>query len=68
MLKTLQGVYRHGKIELVEHPGDIADETQVLVTILQSSAGNLAAYATVFPINTRRAVDRCRAAFFANRT
>jgi hypothetical protein len=37
MLKTLEGVYRNGKIALVEHPGDIADETCVPVTILPSA-------------------------------
>ena len=43
MLKTLEGVYRNGKIEFVEQPGDIADETRVLVTILQSPVIDLAA-------------------------
>lgn len=44
MLKTLEGVYRNGKIEFTEQPGGIADETRVLVTILQSTAVNLEAY------------------------
>ena len=35
MLKTIDGVYRNGKIELVEMPGDVRDETRVIVTFLE---------------------------------
>ncbi len=35
MLKTIEGVYRDGKIELVEAPGDVRDETRVIVTFLE---------------------------------
>jgi hypothetical protein len=35
MLRSLEGVYRKGKIELVEIPGDIDDETRVIVTFLE---------------------------------
>jgi hypothetical protein len=34
MLKSVEGVYRDGKIELVELPGDVRDETRVIVTFL----------------------------------
>ena len=36
MLRTLEGVYRNGKVELVEVPADVCDETRVLVTFLKS--------------------------------
>ena len=62
MLKTLEGVYRNGKIEFVEQPGEIADETRVLVTILQSSVIDLEAYG----IDRAQAADlRSRLASFA---
>jgi hypothetical protein len=34
MLKSAQGVYRNGKIELNEIPDDLADDTRVIVTFL----------------------------------
>jgi hypothetical protein len=34
MLKSVEGVYRDGKIELTELPGDVRDETRVIVTFL----------------------------------
>jgi hypothetical protein len=34
MLKTFEGVYNNGKIELNEQPSDVGDRTQVLVTFL----------------------------------
>ena len=34
MLTTIQGVYRDGKIELVEIPPDVHEETPVIVTFL----------------------------------
>lgn len=37
MLRTVQGVYRHGKVELEEAPETITDETRVLVTFLEAS-------------------------------
>ena len=36
MLKSVEGVYRDGKIELAELPGDIQDETRVIVTFLET--------------------------------
>ncbi|HBL14561.1 MAG TPA: hypothetical protein DD379_24865 [Cyanobacteria bacterium UBA11162] len=37
MLKTFEGVYQNGKIELNEQPSDVSDRTQVLVTFLDPS-------------------------------
>jgi hypothetical protein len=37
MLKSVEGVYRDGKIELTEFPGDVRDETRVIVTFLEMS-------------------------------
>lgn len=34
MLKTIEGIYQNGKIELTELPGNVSDRTQVLVTFL----------------------------------
>jgi hypothetical protein len=35
MLKSIEGVYRKGKVELREPPGDVDDETRVIVTFLE---------------------------------
>lgn len=40
MLKTIEGIYQNGKIELTELPGDVSDRTQVLVTFLDPSKIN----------------------------
>ena len=37
MLKSVEGVYRHGKIELTELPGEVRDDTRVIVTFLETS-------------------------------
>jgi hypothetical protein len=37
MLKSVEGVYRDGKVELIEFPGDIRNETRVIVTFLETS-------------------------------
>ena len=34
MFKSVEGVYRNGKIELTELPEDVGDETHVIVTFL----------------------------------
>ena len=34
MLKSVQGVYRQGKVELKETPADVQEETRVIVTFL----------------------------------
>jgi hypothetical protein len=41
MLKTIEGIYRHGKVELTEVPKDVSDEKRVLVTFLEPQAVNL---------------------------
>lgn len=37
MLKSIKGVYRNGKIELVELPEDVPEETKVIVTFLETN-------------------------------
>lgn len=39
--KTVEGIYRNGKIELLETPADV-DDARVLVTFLPEGAVNLA--------------------------
>jgi hypothetical protein len=34
MLKTIQGIYQNGQIQLTELPQELSDRTQVLVTFL----------------------------------
>jgi hypothetical protein len=52
MLKSVEGVYRDGKIELTELPEDVHDETRVIVTFLETS-----------PIDLRaRGIDEAQAA------
>lgn len=36
MLKSVEGVYRDGKIELTELPGEVRNETRVIVTFLET--------------------------------
>lgn len=36
MLTTVEGVYRNGKIELVEQPPNVHNEARVIVTFLES--------------------------------
>ena len=43
MLRSVEGVYRAGKIELAELPGDVRDETRVVVTFLDSGHVDLRA-------------------------
>jgi hypothetical protein len=43
MLKSVEGVYRDGKIELTELPRDVRDETRVIVTFLETSPIDLQA-------------------------
>lgn len=35
MLKTIEGIYQNGQIELTELPQGISEQTQVLVTFLE---------------------------------
>jgi len=41
MLKSVEGVYRDNKIELTEFPGDVRNETRVIVTFLETGAIDL---------------------------
>ena len=52
-LKTIEGVYRDGKIELSEKPGDILDQTPVIVTFLESGRIDLRS----FGIDEKQAAD-----------
>ena len=36
MLKSVEGVYRDGKIELTEFRGDVRNDTRVIVTFLET--------------------------------
>ncbi len=37
MLKSVEGVYRGGKIELPDLPEDVRDDTRVIVTFLETN-------------------------------
>jgi hypothetical protein len=41
MLKSVEGMYRDSKIELTEFPGEVRDETRVIVTFLETSSIDL---------------------------
>ena len=61
MLKSIEGVYRKGKIELTEVPVSIGDETRVIVTFLESGVDLRAR-----GINEQQAADlRARLGTFA---
>lgn len=52
MRRTIEGVYRNGKVEITEVPKDVCDETRVLVTFLEPQ-----------PIDLRaRGIDEAHAA------
>lgn len=62
MLKSIEGVYRNGKIELTEAPGDVREETPVIVTFLESGYVDLRSRG----IDEAQAADlRARLATFA---
>ena len=44
MLRTLQGIYRNGQIELYEAPDGVRNDTTVIVTFLESGLADLASY------------------------
>lgn len=44
MLRSVEGVYRSGKIELTEQPDDVRDDTPVIVTFLESGRVDLRTY------------------------
>ena len=63
MLKTIEGVYRDGKVELVETPGNVFGDTRVIVTFLGSADVDLQAR----DIGQGQAADlRARLAAFAD--
>jgi hypothetical protein len=37
MLKSVEGIYRNGKIELAEAPTVVRDDTRLIITFLQSN-------------------------------
>jgi len=62
MLRSIEGIYRKGKIELVEVPVSVGDETRVIVTFLESNDVDLRSRG----IDEKRAADlRARYATFA---
>lgn len=36
MLISVEGVYRNGRVELIEYPSDVPEGTQVIVTFVRS--------------------------------
>jgi len=50
MLKTVEGVYRNGQIELTEIPQNVSDRTQVLITFLDAGK--------IDPIKLRQLIDQ----------
>lgn len=62
MLVTIEGIYRDGKIELIEIPQDVKDETMVIVTFLTPAYTDLRTRG----INENEALDlRTRLTTFA---
>lgn len=62
MLKSVEGLYRNGKIELAEVPADVRNETPVIITFLESKNIDLKAHS----INETQAADlRARLSTFA---
>jgi hypothetical protein len=62
MLKTIEGVFREGKIELRETPEDVRDSTPVVVTFLESRPIDL----RTLGVDENQAADlRARLATFA---
>jgi hypothetical protein len=41
MLKTVEGIYQNGQIQLAELPPGVRDSTQVLITFLDPNFANL---------------------------
>lgn len=42
MLTSVEGVYRNGRVELTEHPTDVYEGMQVIVTFIKSNQVDLA--------------------------
>jgi hypothetical protein len=62
MLVSIEGIYRNGKIELADSPGNVPDETRVIVTFLPAGRVNLRDYGID---ETQAAELRARLAAFA---
>ena len=52
MLRTIEGVFHDGKIELAEEPADMRDKTRVIVTFLETNLVTLG----------QHGIDKARAA------
>ena len=50
MLKTIEGIYQNGQIQLASLPQDVSDRSQVLVTFIDPSK--------IDPIKLRQLIDR----------
>ncbi|MBW4690225.1 MAG: hypothetical protein KME27_00500 [Lyngbya sp. HA4199-MV5] len=50
MLKTIEGIYQNGQVELTEPPQTTGDRVQVLVTFLDAS--------TIDPAKLRQLIDQ----------
>lgn len=50
MLKTIEGIYQNGQIQLASLPQDISDRSQVLVTFLDPNK--------IDPIKLRQLIDQ----------
>lgn len=50
MLKTIEGIYQNGQIQLASLPQDVSDRSQVLVTFLDPSK--------IDPIKLRQLIDQ----------
>lgn len=50
MLKTIEGIYQDGQIQLAELPHDVSDCSQVLVTFLDPSK--------IDPVKLRQLIDQ----------
>lgn len=50
MLKTIEGIYQNGRIEITDLPQDVSDRTQVLITFLDP--------AKVDPVKLRQLIDQ----------
>ena len=57
MLTTIEGLFRRGKIELLELPRDIHEDTPVIVTFLPTSSNDL----------QERGIDKAQAAVLRER-
>ncbi|MGH9944013.1 MAG: hypothetical protein ACRD9R_16840 [Pyrinomonadaceae bacterium] len=44
MVTRIEGVYRNGRIELIEQPGHVPDETRVIVTFIEADGQDLSAH------------------------